>query len=385
MNQRKQISILGSTGSIGKNVLKIAAHMREHIEIVALAARENIDLLEQQARECRPSLIAVYDKEKAHLLQKRLPHVRVVGGMEGLCEVATQGEMVIAAMVGAAGLIPTAEAIKAGKTIGLANKEVLVAGGAYIMPLVKAHGVTLIPIDSEHNALFQCLHAEESSSVRRLMVTGSGGPLRQLSREQLRHVTVEQALKHPNFAMGAKITIDSSTLMNKGLEVIEAHWLFGINLQQIEVLIHPQQKIHSMVEFIDGSILAQMCEPDMRIPIQYALTYPKRCQGSLPPYDFHTHLDFYPPDVSTFRCLDLAYHALRVGGTLPCYMNAANEVLVHRFLQREISWMAIGETLEMLMMRHHSSAALSLESIMEIDQCARQEALAAHLTHEIVH
>lgn len=377
----KKLSLLGSTGSIGKNAVKIAAHNKDKIEVIALAANENIELLEQQARELNPKLIAVYNKEKAQLLQKKLPHIRVVGGMEGLCEAATHPEIdtMLAAIVGAAGLIPTAEAIKAGKTIALANKEVLVAGGAYIMPLAKKHNVAIIPVDSEHNAVYQCLHREDPKAVRRILLTSSGGPFREWQVDRLKQVTIEDALKHPNFAMGAKVTIDSSTLMNKGLEVIEAYWLFGVNLDQIEVIIHPQQKIHSMVEFVDGTIMAEMCEPDMLVPIQYAMTYPERCQGLLKPYDFvkNSRMDFFLPNTANFRCLDLAYQSLRTGGTLPCYMNAANEILVNRFLKREISWIEISEKLEKLMSRHKTSKDVSLDSILEIDQIGRKDALKA--------
>lgn len=375
---RKRISLLGSTGSIGKNALRIASSLKEKIEIVALAAKENIDLLESQALEHHPRLIAVFDLKAAATLQKRLPHIRVVGGMEGLCEVATylEAETVVQAISGAQGLLPTASSIKARKIVALANKEVLVAAGAYIMPLVKSYGVTLIPIDSEHNAIFQCLHREDPLSVRRIILTSSGGPFREWEEERLKEITPTQALKHPNFMMGPKVTIDSSTLMNKGLEVIEAFWLFGVKIEQIEVLIHPQQKIHSMVEFIDGSIMAEMCEPDMVIPIQYAMTYPERCPGLLPPYDFvkNSHLDFYQPNTSKFRCLYLAYEALRVGGTMPCYMNAANEILVGRFLKEEIAWTHISEKLEKLMNRYESSKDISLESLLWVDKEARKEA-----------
>jgi 1-deoxy-D-xylulose-5-phosphate reductoisomerase len=376
---RRKIAVLGSTGSIGKNALKIAANLPDEIEITALCAHDNIDLLEQQAREFHPRIIGVHDKEKALILQKRLPHMRVLGGIEGICEIAAgpDAEMVLVAIVGAAGLKPTAKAIEAGKMIALANKETLVAGGAYIMPLARKHGVTIIPVDSEHNAIYQCLHREEKKSVRRLILTSSGGPFREWDHERLKHVTLEDALKHPNFAMGAKVTIDSSTLMNKGLEVIEAYWLFDAAIDQIEVLIHPQQKIHSMVEFNDGSILAEMAEPDMLIPIQYAMTYPKRCQGLLPPFDFvkNSRLDFVQPDVSKFRCLKLAYEALSRGGTLACYMNAANEVFVNRFMKREMSWMSISQKLESLMEKYDNTANTSLESILQVDQMARQHAM----------
>lgn len=374
----RKVAILGSTGSIGKNTLKVAANLKEKVEIVALAARSNIDLLEEQARECQPQVIAVFDKEKALILQKRIPHVRVLGGMEGLCEAASLADVdtVVSALVGAAGLLPTAAAIEAKKRIALANKEVLVAAGAYIIPLAKKHGVSLIPVDSEHNAIFQCLDQEDPAAVHRLILTSSGGPFRGWSAEQLKDVTPEKALKHPNFSMGAKITIDSSTLMNKGLEVIEAYWLFGVQIEQIEVLVHPQQKIHSMVEFIDGSILAQMSEPDMLLPIQYAITYPERCPGILEPYDFvrNNRLDFLQPDRSTFRCLDLAYAALKEGGTLPCFMNAVNEVLVGKFLNREIGWTDISSKLETLMGSHQNSHNLDLPSILAVDQMAREQA-----------
>lgn len=375
---RKKISILGSTGSIGKNALKVASHLKDKIEIVALAANSNIELLEEQAREFQPKLIAVFDKSKAKILQTKLPHIKVVGGIEGICEAAilSEVETVLVAIVGAAGLIPTAKAIEAGKTIALANKEVLVAGGAYIIPLAKKHGVSLIPVDSEHSAVFQCLNGEKNSSIRRIILTSSGGPFREWEREKLERVTPADALKHPNFAMGAKVTIDSSTLMNKGLEVIEAYWLFGVKLEQVEVLIHPQQKIHSMVEFQDGSIMAQLCEPDMLVPIQYGMTYPERYPGLLPPYDFikNSRMDFFQPDTGKFRCLNLAYAAIRQGGTLPCYMNAANEVLVQRFLSNQISWMDIGQKLETLMEQFDSSMDLTLEGLLAVDQIGREHA-----------
>lgn len=369
------IAILGSTGSIGKNALKVVSHLQGRVQVAALAAKSNIDLLEQQAIEYQPSLIAVHDPDQAFKLQKRLPGIRVVAGMEGICEAATlpEVETVVAAMVGAAGLIPTAAAIRAKKAIAFANKEVLVAAGAYIVPLAKQHGAILIPVDSEHNAVFQCLRGEEPSSVRKILLTSSGGPFREWSEAQLATATLQDALKHPNFAMGAKITVDSSTMMNKGLEVIEAFWLFGVGKEQIEVLIHPQQKIHSMVEFRDGSILAQMGEPDMLTPIQYAITFPERCQGILPPYDFvkNPRLDFYEPSLNKFICLRLAYDALKAGGTLPCFMNAANEVLVNRFLRGEIAWREIGQKLETLMAAHSNREETSLEGFLATDLEAR--------------
>ncbi len=373
----KRIAILGSTGSIGQNVLKVAHHLQDRVQVEAISAYSNIDLLEIQAHQFRPRLIAVYDEEKALTLKKRLPGFEVVAGMDGLLAVATcqEATMLISSMSGTAGLRPTIAAIKAGKDIGLANKEVLVSGGHLIMQLVKEKQVQLIPIDSEHSAIFQCLNGEKIESVRRLILTASGGPFRNWSDEQLQKVTVADALKHPTWAMGAKVTIDCSTLMNKGLEVIEAHWLFNISLDKIEVIIHPQSLIHSLVEFNDLSMLAQMSEPTMIIPIQYALTYPERIAGMLKPFDFTQHgvLEFYRPD-QKFKCLNLAYEALRIGGTLPCFMNAANEVLVERFLKKEMGWNEIGINLEKLMECHDVQPAHSLETILAVDLSARQEA-----------
>lgn len=375
----KYLTILGSTGSIGKNCLKIAKHLgEESIKIVALAARSNIDLLEEQAREFHPELIAVYDLDQASKLQKKIPHIPVIGGMEGLEAVAVHKKtnFVISAMNGAIGLSPTIAAIRAGKNIGFANKEILVAGGEMVISLVRKHEVELIPIDSELTAIFQCLKDEDKRAVQRILITASGGPFRNYTMEQLRTVTVDHALNHPNYRMGPKVTIDSSTLMNKGLEMIEAHWLFQVPLEKIEVVVHPQQIIHGMVEFVDNSVLAHLSDPDMRVPIQYALTYPKRYTGSLSPFDFfknHT-LQFSAPDINKFRCLKLAYDAIRCGGSLPCYMNAVNEVLVHRFLNKEIAWTDIAFKLEDLMSRHAVASVASFEDVLSIDQMARQDA-----------
>ena len=374
----KRIAILGSTGSIGTSTLAVIRHLKSQFKITALAAHQNIDLLEEQAREFNPLLIAVYDINKAIELQRRLPHIKVLSGMEGICEVAAFSDIdtVISAMTGARGLVPTVKAIEAGKDIGLANKEALVAGGSLIMRLVKKYGVNLIPIDSEHSAIFQCLKGEREESIHRIILTTSGGPFRNFKQEQLNEVTIEQALNHPNWKMGPKITIDSSTLMNKGLEVIEAYWLFGVNLDQIEVVVQPQSLIHSLVEYKDGSIIAQMSEPNMMGPIQFALTYPERCPANFEYFDFtkHTVLEFFKPNLDLFRCLGLAYEAIRQGGSLPCYMNAANEVLVQKFLSKEISWREIANQLERLMNQHKVQPIDSLESILEIDAQAREEA-----------
>jgi 1-deoxy-D-xylulose-5-phosphate reductoisomerase len=375
----KSLAILGSTGSIGRNCLAVARHLgKEAIRIVALAARHNIDLLEEQAREFHPEIIAVYDRDQARELQKRLPHIPVLGGMDGLNAVATheKANQVIAAISGAVGLEPTIAAIKAKKNIGFASKEVLVSAGEVVMSLVRANGIHFIPIDSELTAIFQCLKGEPTKAVQRLLITASGGPFRNFTESQLKEVTVDNALNHPNYRMGPKVTIDSSTLMNKGLEMIEAHWLFQVPLEKIEVVVHPQQIIHSMVEFVDNSILAQMGDTDMLIPIQYAITYPERAPGKLKPFDFvkHNTLQFLLPDTNKFRCLKLAYEAIRTGGSLPCYMNAANEVLVHRFLKKEIPWNVIASKLEDLMSRHSVSPMTSLQDVLAVDAAARQEA-----------
>lgn len=381
----KKISILGSTGSIGRNTLNIVRHLRGKFQVVALAAKENIDLLEQQALEFQPSIIAVYDLEKGIELQKRLPQLTVLAGMEGLKAVAAcqEAEMVVSAIAGTLGLQPTVEAIVAGKDIGLANKEALVSGGSLVMRLVKEKGVKLLPIDSEHSAIFQCLNGEKKEAVNRVILTSSGGPFRNFSTDQLSQVTVDQALNHPTWKMGPKVTIDSSTLMNKGLEVIEAFWLFNLPLDKIEVIIHPQSIIHSLVEFHDYSMLAQMGVPNMIVPIQYAMTYPDRYPGMLEPFDFmkNAKLEFSKPDLSKFRCLALAYEALRRGGSLPCYMNAANEELVHQFLRGEIGWNEIGGKLERLMSRHQVIPVEDLETILAIDHEAREEVQQDLLIH----
>lgn len=374
----RHIAILGSTGSIGVNVLNVANHLKDQFRVTALAAKSNIDLLEKQAREFHPELIGVYDEDKALELKKRLPHIEIVAGSEGLLAVAAHHSvhMVISAMTGTMGLAPTVAAIKAGKDIGLANKESLVSGGALVMSLVKKHGVQLIPVDSEHSALFQCLNGEDPKKIHRLILTASGGPFRTWSADQIAQVTVEEALNHPTWRMGPKITIDSSTLMNKGLEVIEAHWLFNVPVEQIEVVIHPQSFIHSMIEFTDGSIMAQLGNPSMIVPIQYAMTYPNRQPGMLTKFDFTRmhEFQFYPPDFNKFRCLRLAFDAIRQGGSLPCYMNAANETLVHRFLEKEISWQQISAKLEKVMLAHDSFPINSLDDVFAVDVQARLEA-----------
>jgi 1-deoxy-D-xylulose-5-phosphate reductoisomerase len=374
----KKISLLGSTGSIGVSSLQVIRHLGEGYEVSALAAHSNIDVLEQQIKEFRPKVAAVFDEDAARVLQKRVPDCPILSGLEGLKEVArfAEANFVISSMAGTSGLLPTVEAIKAGKDVALANKESLVSGGELVMKLVQEKGVRLLPVDSEHSALFQCLQGNCSSTIRRLILTASGGPFRNFTEEMLKSITVEQALNHPNWKMGPKVTIDSSTLMNKGLEVIEAYWLFGLPLEQIDVVIHPQSIIHSMIEYCDGSTMAQMGEPLMIVPIQYALTYPQRKPGLLNSFDFirHGKLEFSFPDMNRFRCLSLAYEALKKGGSMTGYMNAANEVLVKRFIDKEIGWFEIGQKLEYLMERHSVQAVPTIESILEIDSAARRDA-----------
>lgn len=373
----KRLAILGSTGSIGKNTLVVAHHLGYCID--ALAAYSNIDLLEEQAQQFHPQCIAVLDKSKALELKKRIPSMHVVGGVEGVIEAATldKTDLVVSAIVGAAGILPTFRAIEAGKTIGLANKEVLIAAGELIMKSARNKGVQILPIDSEHSAIFQCLQGECLSAVKKVVLTASGGPFR--DRTSFDHITPSSALNHPTWEMGKKVTIDCSTLMNKGLEVLEAKALFNLPLNKIDVIIHPQSIVHSFVELIDGSILAQMGEQDMRIPIQYALTYPKRQKGCGRFFDMlkNFELQFFLPNRSRFPCLQLAFEAAKVGGTLPCFMNAANEVLVHRFLAGEICWESIGRQLALLMGKHQVMPQDSLQTIFTVDQTAREMAMSA--------
>ena len=374
----KRIAVLGCTGSIGVNTLNVIRHLPEEFQVTALAAKSNIDLLEKQIKEFSPKLVAVFEKEKAQELQKKFPNLEIIAGMEGLKAAASFSEVdfVVSAITGTLGLIPTIAALEAKKDVGLANKEALVSGGSLVMSLAKKNHVKILPIDSEHSAIFQCLHKEDKKAIKRIIVTASGGPFRTFDESKLAEITVESALKHPTWSMGPKVTIDSSTLMNKGLEVIEAHWLFDMPVDQISVVIHPQSIIHSMVEYVDNSIIAQLGYTDMKIPIQYALSYPERFQGTFPIFDFMKYptLQFYAPDTQRFRCLDLAYESLKSGGTLPCYMNAANEVLVNRFLDKQISWLDIPRKLEELMSKHQVYPVESLETILATDSLAREEA-----------
>lgn len=377
----KKIAVLGSTGSIGKSTLKVARHLSDELSVIALAAYSNVELLAEQTALFNPEIVCIYQEKGAAELQARFPHVRVVVGEEGLSEVAAYPgvDFVLMAIMGMSALKPTIEAIEAGKTVGLASKEVLVSAGEYITKLAHSRGVSLLPVDSEHSALFQCLEGKNLKEVQRVILTASGGPFRTYTHEQLSSVTLEQALAHPTWKMGPKITVDCSTLMNKGLEMIEARWLFDLPPEKIEVVIHPQSLVHSFVEFVDGSLLAQINEPDMVYPIQYALTYPQRKPGLFPPFDFlkNASFTFAPPDLLKFPALRLAQDSMTVGKSASAYLNGANEVLVERFLKREIAWGAISSLLEKLLERHNLTEADSLESIIAIDTQARREAQTA--------
>lgn len=375
----RKISILGSTGSIGTQTLEVV-EILENIKVMAITGNSNVKLLEEQARKFQPELIAVMDEKNAEILKEKLSdlNIRVVSGMNGLVEAATyEGvDTVVTSVVGNVGLKPTFEAIRAGKNIALANKETLVSAGQLVMDLAKKHNINIYPVDSEHSAIFQSLQGNEGNKIERILLTASGGPFRGKNREELLHVTAADALKHPNWSMGNKITIDSATLMNKGLEVMEAKWLFGVDVDQIEVLVHPQSIVHSAVEYEDGAIVAQLGEPDMRVPIQYALTYPKRIKNPFPRVDFtqRNNLTFDKPDMETFKCLSLAYRALKTGGTLPAVLNGANEVAVARFLKGEIGFLDIPELIEQTMDAYTVKYEYTLEDLLEADAWAKDYA-----------
>lgn len=374
----KKLAILGSTGSIGTSALKVVDHLKQDLSVVGLAALSNWKQMAAQVRKYRPSVVALYDSKAAATLRECNLDCEVLEGLEGIRAVACldSAEMVLSAISGTKGLQPTLDAIYAGKDIALANKETLVSGGALVMDAVKKYNVNFVPVDSEHSALFQCLQGENPKEIQRLILTASGGPFRSYSSSALDQITPELALGHPTWNMGPKITVDSSTLMNKGLEVIEAHWLFGISPDKIDVVVHPTSVVHSLVEFQDGSLLAQLGQTDMAIPIQYALTYPKRKKGFLQPFDLvqASPLEFYPPDPVQFRCLGLAIEALREGGSMPCYMNAANEVLVHRFLSKKIGWKEIATRLETLLSKHNKTELKTVDQALAIDDLARCDA-----------
>lgn len=368
----KKIAILGSTGSIGTQTLEVVRENKD-IEVSGLAAGNNIERLEEQIREFAPKVVAVWSEERAKELADKVRDldVKIVSGMEGLIEVSTlpEVEILVTAIVGMIGIRPTIAAITAGKHIALANKETLVTAGHIIMPLAKEHGVSILPVDSEHSAIFQSLQGGQERALHKILLTASGGPFRGRRWEDLQNVQVEDALKHPNWEMGRKITIDSSTMVNKGLEVIEAKWLFGVDVDQIEVVVQPQSIIHSMVEYVDGAVIAQLGTPDMKLPIQYALYYPERRYLPGDRLDFRglAQLTFEEPDLETFYGLRLAYEAGKAGGSLPTVFNAANEKAVSKFLNREIRFLEIPEMIQACMEAHKNIANPSVDEILQTE------------------
>jgi 1-deoxy-D-xylulose-5-phosphate reductoisomerase len=393
--KRKRIALLGATGSIGESALKVARDIPERMEIVGLAANSNAEKLAAIANQIRPESLCLVDETKIEILRRALEYKpRIFSGEVGLCEIAclTNADKVLIAIVGTGGLRPALAAIEAGKDLAVASKEILVMAGEIVMREARDNGIHVLPVDSEHNAIFQCLYSGANSQladsskwqlgklpheeIRRIILTASGGPFRELPREKFDAITVEQALKHPTWNMGPKITIDSATLFNKGLEMIEAHWLFGVEMKRVEVVIHPQSIVHSMVEFADGSSLAQLSYSNMCFPIQYALTWPDRVPNTLPPLDFSTlsKLEFFTPRYDDFPALKLARRAGETGGTLPAVMNAANEIAVAAFLDRHVRFPQIWQTVEEVMNRHASIAHPHLDAILRADQWARAEA-----------
>jgi len=377
----KGLSVLGSTGSIGCQSLQVVDNLFDEYRVAALVAHRNVDLLAEQAKKYRPDLIVIADDACYLRLKEALPKFagKILSGEEGLLAAATidSADMVVAAISGVAGLLPVLSAMEAGKDIALANKEVLVAAGHIVMHKKSELGVKILPVDSEHSAIFQCLAADEKSSVENLLLTASGGPFWQEPIEKMAGITVKEALRHPTWNMGAKITIDSATLMNKGLEIIEAHWLFDMPYEKIEVVIHPQSIIHSMVQFTDGATLAHMGYPDMKVPIQFALTWPKRKASGLPKLDFAglKELTFSKPDEQKFPALRLAKEAGKAGGTMPTVLNGANEILVHRFLRGEIGFLDIPKGVERVLQAHVSTQNPNLSEILSADAWAREMAL----------
>ena len=381
----KAISIIGSTGSVGVTTLDVVARFADRFRVVAMAAGRNLELLAEQIRGFRPQLVSVETPQLARDLAERVRplQVTILHGGEGAIAVATHPEakLVVSALVGALGLPPTLAAIKAGKDIAFANKEVLVVAGEVVTRAVREHGVRLLPVDSEHNAVFQCIEGRPSETIKRIILTASGGPFRELAANRFDEITIEGALNHPTWRMGNKITIDSATLMNKGLEVIEAHWLFGLPPEKIDVVIHPQSVIHSMVELIDGSVIAEMAITDMAIPAAFALAYPDRLPlDHLPPLSLVdcASLSFEQPDLARFPCLRLAYEALRAGGTMAACLNAANEELVAGFLAGRIRFVEIPWHIETIMSRHHNTPARTLEDVIDTDGWARA------MAHELI-
>ena len=378
-NERKRVIVLGATGSIGESALKVARDIPERIEIVGLAANSNAKKLAATANQTRAQFVCLVDETKIDILRGALEYKpQIFSGDSGLCEIArvADADMVLVAIVGTGGLRPALAAIQAGKDLAVASKEILVMAGEIVMREARGRGVHVLPVDSEHNAIFQCLEGKSSLDIRRIILTASGGPFRQTPRNDFDSITPKEALKHPTWNMGPKITIDSATLFNKGLEMIEAHWLFGVEMERVEVVIHPQSIVHSMVEFADGSTLAQLSYSNMCFPIQYAVTWPDRVPNTLPPLDFSklSKLEFFTPRYDDFPALNLARRAGETGGTLPAVMNAANEIAVAAFLDRRVRFPDIWHVVEEVMDRHTAIAHPDLDAILEADRWARNEA-----------
>lgn len=375
----KRISILGSTGSIGTQALDIIRQNPHLYSVEVLSCSRKIDLLKEQIAEFHPQMIVVEREEDARELAKEYPQIQVEFGTDGLIQAAEiDCDMVLNSLMGIRGMIPTYHGLRAGNDIAFANKETLVAGGELIMQTVEDTGAKLLPVDSEHSAIFQCLQGNPEKALRKIILTASGGPFRGYSLEQLENVTREQALNHPNWSMGSKITIDSASMMNKGLEVIEAKWLFDVDVDQIQVVVHPQSIVHSAVEYWDGSIIAQMGKPDMRVPISYAFSYPQRLENDFESLDFFTeaaNLTFEKPDLTVFKNLDMAFEASRMGGSYPVTLNGANEMLVQLFLEGKIKFIDIQNTIERVLNEHKPKYNLDLEGILEADKAARAAVL----------
>jgi 1-deoxy-D-xylulose-5-phosphate reductoisomerase len=379
----QKIAILGSSGSIGVNTLEVVRHLKDQFKVTALSVHSRIDILEAQIAEFKPEAVCVVDKAAAAVLKGKVgSSVKVFSGEDGLIRLASEViyDVFVGAMVGFSGLAPTIEAIYRGKRIALANKETLVAAGELITGLCNQYDAEIIPVDSEHSAIFQCLIGEKVKEIRKIILTASGGPFFKFSKEELDKVTIEQALKHPTWKMGAKITIDSATLMNKGLELIEARWLFSLPAEKLGVVVHPQSIIHSMIEFIDGSVKAQISVPDMKLPIQYALTYPNRVESSYIKNDFPLigTLNFFEPDINKFDCLKIAYETLAIGGTAPCIANAANEIAVQKFLNREIGFTDIPGFIRKCLDKITVQKSPDLSIVFETDKKTRELAQSLH-------
>lgn len=374
----KKISLLGSTGSIGTNVLDVIERNPEKFQILSMSAGSNVDLFAKQIRKFKPRVVALFDTKKIPTLKEQIADldIEILSGEEGTIAVATlpEADVVVSGVMGSAGLLPAIHALKSGKNLALANKETLVIAGELVLREAKKTNSQIIPIDSEHSAIFQVLNGEKKERIKKIILTASGGPFRTFSLGQMETVTVKDALKHPNWDMGAKITIDSSTMMNKGLEYIEAKWLFGVNTP-VEIIVHAQSIIHSMIEFVDTSILAQLGIPDMRVPIAYALTYPDRFECDLPSLDLTTmgNLTFEAPDFERFPCLRLAIDAMEIGKTMPAVLNAANEIAVQAFLEELISYKDIAELIRMVMQNHNPSPLKELQDVLIADRWAREE------------